>query len=918
MKKILFYSSIILILSTACKKQLSSLIIKNLKVEYSSAPIGVDVASPRFSWQLEDTVRGTVQNQYKIIVASERHLLSDKKADIWNSGWIVSDQNCFVDYKGKSLLSGKEYFWTVIVVDNFGRQREPENPSHFSMAKLNKEDWQAKWIAFQPDESYNTPSGRPRSVMLREDFTITKKIKKAKVYVSGLGNYVLFLNGKKVGNDLLTPGWTDYHKRVQYQIYNVEDYIFKGENAAGIILGNMWWSGGLGWEGGAIYSEGPLRTIMQLEVEYSDGSREIINTDENWKAHVSAITDNTLYHGEIYNANLEIDDWSLPGSDETKWSAVSVLKMDSVILSAQKGPEIRVADEIVPVTLTEVKPGIYVFDMGINMVGTERISFKGNKGDTIILRFAELLHEDGTVAQENLRSARATDMYILSEDGEFKWEPHFTYHGYRYVQVEGLSEKPLKEDFTGLRFYSSAPVSGNFECSNAMINSVWTNIVNGQKGNMHSVPTDCPQRDERLGWMGDAQIFAATACYNMDMNQFFAKWMQDITDSQDKEGYVYDVNPAIVVEGPSKAGWGDAVTIVPWTLYKFYGDQKVLVDNYAGMKAWVEYMRKKSVDNIYEWKQKDEIWEGYGDWIAVEKSPVEPISAAYYYYSTRILADVAFLLGNNDDYAEYNQLAEKISEAFNKRFFDAKLINYPSGTQTANLIPIAFSLVPGNYFQNVVKNVADDVLKKGKHPTTGFLGTVYLLPVLSDNGYHQLAYETAINEDYPSWGYMVKNGATSMWELWNSDTEKPEGMNSRNHFALGSVGEWYYSHLAGIKPAQPGFKEIYISPMPAEGLDWVKAEIESPYGKIKSDWQKTENSLDFQISIPANSSAIVTLPVSYFTDSQKSYSVTERGKTLEAGQDLLPEGIISVQEDVGSIILNVQSGNYSFKIEGKH
>lgn len=915
MKKILFFPILSLLLLAGCQPKSGSLQIKDLRVEYSVNPIAIDTEKPRFSWKLSDSLRDIQQTEYMILVSSDKNRIA--KADIWKSGWIKSSQNIFIDYNGSPLKSGESYYWKVKVKDNTGRIAISNEVSSFTMAKLNGSDWTADWIAKEADEKDMDKSGRPRSLMFRHDFEVKKEVANARFYVSGLGNYVLYLNGNKIGKDKLTPGWTEYKKRVQYQVYDASELIQKGENGVGILLGNMWWSSGLGWKGGAIYSNGPLVTIMQLEIEYSDGETEIITTDSGWKADYSPIVSNTIYHGESWDAGKETPGWNKAGFDDSNWQAVVTVNMDSIVLSAQTAPEIRVMDEISPVSVNEVKPGIFVFDMGLNIVGTEKINFQAKKGDTVKLRFAELLHEDGTVAQENLRSARATDMYIPAKDGDFTWEPEFTYHGYRYVQVEGLAAKPKKEDFTGLRFYSSSEETGYFSSSNKILNQVWANILNGQKGNMESVPTDCPQRDERLGWMGDAQMFAPTSCYNMNMAQFYAKWLRDITDSQHESGYVYDVNPAIVVSGPSKAGWGDAVVIVPWHIYNFYGDQKIIEDNYEGMKLWIEFMRQKAENYIYEWKDDpSQTWEGYGDWIAVERSPVEPISAAYYYYSTRLLANMAGIIGQKEDQENYNQLADNIATAFHEKFFDSESINYPGKTQAANILPYIFGLTPDEYKEKIVENIVNDVRLKGNHPTTGFLGTAYLLPILSDNNYHQTAFETAINEDYPSWGYMVNNGATSMWELWNSDTERPEGMNSRNHFALGSVGEWYFSHLAGIKFTKPGYKSSQIKPMPAEGLDWVKAFTGTPYGRISSEWKLTDNSFTLDVTIPCNTESEIIFPLSYIFSSEETgaLKISESGNLIEAEKDSLPQGIKDIQFTENEVKIKVGSGKYSFNL----
>ncbi len=784
---------------------------------------------------------------------------------------------------------------------------------------FNDESWISAEIIAPYGEGYwgriDAPGPVPRSTLIRKEFTASKSVKKARAYVTGLGNYELYVNGNKIGKDLLTPGWTDYRDRVQYQVYDITDKIQPGENAAGMFLGNMWWSSGLGWMGGVKYSRGPERGLCQIEIEYKDGSTEIIASDETWKGHKSPITDNSIYQGEKFDARLEIPGWSEIGLNQDEWEPVNQFtEEDTLILSAQAGPPIRIAQEIEPVSVTEVEPGKFVFDMGTNLVGFARLKVQGEAGTEVTLRFAELLHEDGTVAQENLRSAKATDKYILKGGEMETWHPRFTYHGFRYVQVEGFPGTPGKENLTGLQFYSSAPVTGKFKCSNEIINKVWKNIVNGQKGNMQSVPTDCPQRDERLGWTGDAQMFSPTACYNMSMARFFTKWMIDITDSQDDtEGWVPDVNPGIVVDGPGKPAWGDAITVIPWMVYKFYGDEGILEKNYEGMKAWVEFMRLNARENLYIFDRNG--WHGYGDWISVVPSPGAPISAEYYFYSTKLLSKAAKILGKEEDAKEYKELAGKIAEAINKKFFDPKTNNYLEGTQTANLLPLAFGIVPDELKQEVANNIAANVIAKEKHPSTGFLGTGYLLPMLSDYGYHELAYEVASQTTYPSWGYMAENGATSMWELWNSDKERPDQMNSRNHFALGSCGEWYYAYLAGIKPdpEEPGFKHSIISPKPAGDLTYALGEIETGYGLLKCHWQKTDDGLRMIVIIPPNTSATVKIPVAGYNNP----SILEGGNTIfSAGGAATPlqEGLEFIEAGVIEVAFKAAAGSYVFTL----
>ncbi|MBN1819121.1 MAG: family 78 glycoside hydrolase catalytic domain, partial [Prolixibacteraceae bacterium] len=662
MKK-LFILTIVTIGLLSCISDLSISTVYDLRCEYVSDPVGIDRTHPIFQWKINDNRRGAVQTAYQVIVADNFNKIEHIESNVWDSGKIESDQSVFVKYNGKDLKSGETYFWRVRIWDSEGKVSVWSEPASFEMGILNESEWQAKWIAgnnFQKD----------RSVYMRKEIDLgSGEIRKARVYVTGLGNYILYVNGEKVGKDLLTPGWTHYPKRLEYQVYDVKDLLNEGKNALGSVLGNMWWSGGLGWSGGQKYSDGPLKFFLQLSIEFKDGTKKVFVSDESWKWHTSPIIADNIYNGETYNANLELPGWNKPGFDDAGWEGVELADYQGR-LNGRYAPALREQMEVKPVSVKEPVKGEYVFDLGQNIVGWAKIHFQAEKGDTIKLRFAELLHENGTVAQENLRSAKATDM-IISDGNLITWEPKFTYHGFRYVQVSGLAEKPEIDDLTGKVIHADAPFIGKFECSNDLINQIYKNVVWGQRGNFYAAPTDCPQRDERLGWMGDAQIFTPTANFNMNLAKYWAKWMFDITDGQDKEGWVYDVNPPIVVGGPSKPGWGDAVVIIPWLSYLYYGDTRIIEDNYNGMKAWVDYMDSKSKDFIYVWEEPgNKGWYGYGDWIAVEPTPSKPIGTAYFFYSSKLLSEMAKIIGKDEDAGKYSMLAENIAKAYQKEYWE--------------------------------------------------------------------------------------------------------------------------------------------------------------------------------------------------------------------------------------------------------
>jgi len=875
----------------------------NLTCEYQANPLGVHTLSPRFSWHVPVLKRGMRQSAYRVLVASSPEAL-EENPDMWDSGKVASDSSVWVSYAGKPLKSGEQYFWKVCFWDAADKRSVFSKTAYFRMGLLGGfPEWNAAWIG-------NGDTGAPlKAIMLRKDFEVAKPLAAAVLHVTGLGSYRLHLNGKKVGDMVLTPGWTHYPERLQYQQFDITDEVKQGENAFGAMLGNLWWSSGLGWQGSEVYSQGPLRLLLSLHLTFADGSTEVVPSYDDWKWDYAPVTENTLYHGVNYDANLAQPGWDSPGFDDANWQNVQILEpVENRRLIAQQGPPMRITETYAPQTINRLANGNYVVDFGTNLVGRTAIELAEPAGQEVALKYAELLHDDGSVAQENLRSARATDRFISNGQPQ-TFEPYFTYHGFRYVEIEGLSQAP---NIKALVIHSDAPISGSFTSSNELLNKIQRNIMRGQKGNMHSVPTDCPQRDERLGWMGDAQIFAPTSAYNMDMAGFFAKWMRDIADSQDEEeGFVHDVNPAIVVIGPAKPGWGDAVVVVPWVMWKFYGDTQIIEENFDAMRQWVAYMDRKAEGDIYYWVNDKGDWFGYGDWIAVEDSPGKPIGGAYFYYCNKLLSEMAGALGKTQEAGQYAQRAAAIAKAFNEQYFDAATGNYEGATQTANLLPLAFGMVPERFRQKVAANIAANVEEKGKHPTTGFLGTAYLLPILSEYGYHELAYETATQTDYPSWGYMVENGATSIWELWDSNTQPPDKMNSRNHFALGSVGEWFYGHLAGLRPTMeaPGFKKALIAPMPAGDLKTVSTTYGSNYGEYAIDWQLSDTQFELEIRVPGNTMAEVHIPK----------VIPNATKLTEGGTDLLAEnveveGITLIGENAQAYILEVGAGEYSFTL----
>ncbi len=820
-------------------------------------------------------------------------------------GLLVSMRVRSTDGRRVELHSGPD--WRVSAKAK-GSWMEPEhNDTAWEMAAVLGKYGDKPWGKPKPEK-------KPfRSLCMRKEVVLKGEVARARAYVSGLGCYRLSINGQRVSQDVFTPGWTHYDKRVQYQTYDLTRLLREGTNAIGAVLGNGWWSGQLGgswsgpvgWDRPDSRDQGTLRLIMQLNVEYADGTRERVATDDTWKTHPSPITRDSFYHGETYDARLEMPGWDRPGFDDHEWPPAFVLT-DAPLgqLVAQRSETIRITQELEALSVTNPDPGIYVFDFGQNMAGWARLKVRGLRGTKVTLRFAEVLKDDGHIYRDNYRSAQATDEYILKGEGEEVWEPLFTYRGLRYTELCGYPGEPPKDALRACVVHSAVPSAGRFSCSNELLNRLHRNITWGQRSNMHSVPTDCPQRDERLGWLGDAQLFAPTSCWNMDMASFYSKWMRDIADSQGADGHVTNVAPVAVATEPASPGWGDAVVVIPWTVYQFYGDTRIIEKNYDAMRAWVEYMRRHSSDHLYE-------REGYGDWIAVVASPKKPMAAAYYFYSTKLLSRMAAVIGRNDDAARYAGLADHIAEAFNSKYFDTDANNYLSGTQTANILPLYFGITPEVRQKAVAENIVRDIRRRADHLSTGIHGTAYLMPLLADRGYQELAYRLATQTTYPSWGYMIEHDATTVWELWDSDKKGPE-MNSRNHFTLGSVGRWLFETVAGINidPSQPGFKRAIIRPRPAGDLIWARAEYPSMYGLIRSEWRRDDGRLALEVLIPANTSALVFLP----TRGERKISVTEQGTpVLTNGQsDQRMPGVNFLRHERDSAVFEVGSGRYEF------
>lgn len=733
--------------------------------------------------------------------------------------------------------------------------------------------------------------------LMRRSFTVDKQVASARVHASALGVYELALNGEQVGDHRLAPGWTDYHTRIQHQTFDVTGQIRAGENVLGAMVAPGWYAGHIAWFGPGRYGNRPA-VLAQLTIEYADGTTEVIATDESWRTAAGPLITSDIVMGERYDARADRRGWDQPGYDDKDWSAVAVLDTDATErLVPQVDPPVRVTEEIAAKEITQPTPGTWVIDLGQNMVGTVRLQAEGPAGQTVRIRHAEVLNPNGTVYTANLRTAAATDYYTLKGAGLEVYEPHFTFHGFRYVELTGLPGEPDLDTVTGLVMYTDSPLVSEFETSDPMLNQLHSNITWGQRGNFLSIPTDTPARDERLGWTGDINVFADTAAFNMDALTFLTKWLTDLRDAQHDNGSLPDVAPDVCC-GDGVAGWADAGVTVTWTLWQRYGDTQVIGENFDMMSAWVDYMEATSTNLI-----RPNF--GYGDWLNLNDDTNRSlIGTAYFAYSAGLLADMAEAIGRDGDAAEYRDLSRRVAARFNEAYVSADG-RIQGDSQTAYVLALGMDLLPEDVRPKAAQRLVDRIADRGWHLSTGFLGTPDLLPVLSETGHLDVAYRLLLNRTYPSWGYQIDLGATTMWERWDSirpdGSFQDAGMNSFNHYAYGAVGDWMYRTIGGIEPAEPGYRHTVIRPRPGGDLEHARVAYDSAYGTISSAWAYEDDRLVQRVAIPANVTADVHVPA------QRPADVTEGGAPAAEA-----EGVRFVRMDDGAAVFRIGSGTYEF------
>jgi alpha-L-rhamnosidase len=889
------------------------MIVTNLRCEYQHNPLGIDAAQPRLSWQIQSDQRGVRQTAYQILVASSPEQLATGQGDLWDSSKVDSDQSVYVVYAGKELQSGMRCWWKVRVWDSNGQPSAYSEPAWWELGLLDRGEWIGTWIGAMLAGGPQTTSPAP---FVRTRFMLDRPVARARLYATALGLYEPHLNGQVVGEGLLTPGWADYAIRVQYQVYDVTDSLRQGENVLGAVLGDGWYCGYVGWRERQRYGDRP-RFLAQLAITFADGSTQTIASGERWKAAYGPILESDMQMGESYDARRELSGWDAPGYDDARWLPVEPCAALGIALTAMRGPMVKRIQEIQPIgEPREIDGGLaskWIFDLGQNMVGRVRLKVSGKAGTTVTLRHAEVLNPDGSLYTTNLRRARQTDHYTLRGVGEEVWEPRFTFHGFRYVELSGYAGTPTRETITGVVIHSDMPPTGSFRCSDPLINQLQHNIEWGQRGNFVDVPTDCPQRDERLGWTGDAQVFIRTAAFNMDVAGFFAKWTRDMEDAQSPEGTYPMVVPNPGAGPDGGPAWADAGIICPWTIYQVYGDVRLLEERYDSMRRFVGFLAETSRDGLRNYPEYTG-WHGFGDWLALDGSEgnfggtsKELIGTAFFAYSARLLERIARVLGKREDAERYAALFQDARRAFQTRFVT------PGGliageTQTAYVLALHFDLLPQELRLAALDALVRDIKRRDTHLSTGFVGTPYISWVLSENGRPDIAYALLKQTTWPSWLYSVTQGATTIWERWDGWTHdkgfQNPSMNSFNHYAYGAIGAWLYAVVGGIDldPERPGYKHIVMRPRPGGDLTSATTELRSIYGPIHSAWTLEKGFFDWQIVIPANTTATVYIPTADAAD------VTEGGRPAQAAA-----GVTLLRMEGGCAVFAVESGTYAFR-----
>jgi alpha-L-rhamnosidase len=875
-----------------------------LVCEYKTNPISVDVPDPRLSWKIFTFSRNTKQMAYEIRVGTNAVSLTRGKNLLWESGKVVSDQSIQIPYKGPALFSREKCYWQVRIWNNKNQVSAWSEVNYWKMGLLNPNDWAAHWV----QDTYKSDTTGGPSPMFRKAFKIKKTVKAAYLYITAHGVYEAQLNNERVGDDYFTPGFTSYNNRLQYQVYDVTSTVKKGDNAIGVTLGDGWYRGYTYNRKKNVYGS-KLALLFQLEIIYSNGERQTITSDKNCKVAYGPIRASSFFDGELYDAEKEKPNWTSPLYNDKNWDTVQAINHIKDHLVAMYGPPVKKHEKFVPLKVFITPEGDRVVDFGQNLAGWVQFRLKGKAGDTLRLFHGEVFDQKGNFYNKNLRTAKQEITYIFKDGDAETYEPHFTSQGFRYVKIQGYTGPIDSTNFVAYALYSDMDQTGSFSTSNPLVNQLQHNIQWSQKGNFIDIPTDCPQRDERMGWTGDAQVFCRTATFNMDVAGFFTKWLKDLSADQLKNGAVPYVVPNVLdTSYVAASGWSDAATIIPWTIYQAYGDKQILKQQYESMKGWVGYIQAHSRNNLWDTGNH------FGDWLFYAGTDYEDgaaltdknlIAQVFYTYSTQLVINAAGILGKDDDVKKYTILLNNIKKAFQTEYVTpaGRMI---SGTQTSYVLALNFDMLPEDLRESAVKRLVQNIDDYDGHITTGFLGTPYICQVLTRFGYTDVAYSLLMKETYPSWLYPVKMGATTIWERW--DGIKPDksfedpGMNSFNHYAYGAIGDWMYRDIAGINTdeSSPGFHKIWITPHVGGALTSAQADLQTMYGEVRSAWSLANSILSLNVIVPPNTTATVILP-------SVSGLITEGGNNVYSVPD-----ISNIKKTGTSLQLTIGSGSYSF------
>lgn len=894
--------------------------LQQLQCEYQVNPMGIDVPNPRFTWNIHATKRGIYQSAYRIIVSDSERDINKKRGNLWDSREVESANTINIEYRGAPLESNRKYFWRVCAVIN-GKE-EWSHPAYFHMGLLNESDWKSNWITTEEEIRNESP-------LFRKGFDIAKEIKDAHVYVAAAGFYELYLNDNKVGDHVLEPSITDYRETVLYSVYDVTTQLQKGENAFGVMLGNGAYNltkrtgERYAWADGGTRLGNP-KFMLQLHINYKDGSSEKIISDSSWKYTQGPIVFNNIYGGEDYDARKEVDNWASVGMDDSGWNEVVITQSPGGKLKAQMLP-IRVTNTLVPVAETNPTQGVYLFDLGQNMAGWWRVEVVGKAGQTIRVRGAESLNnqppkklelEDRLT--ENRRFGAIWTDYTLKGEGTEVYEPRFFYSGFRYIEVTTDDKTNLESlKVEGRVVRSAIEQNGTWSSSNSLFNKIHEAGIWSQMSNLVSYPTDCPHR-EKGAYTGDGQVIAETSMHDFHMAQMYIKWLDDMRDAQEPDGRIPNTAPTLVGGMGGGVGWGSAYILIPWWMHHYYNDTRILEEHYPTMKRYIEYLRNLAridekpeeahIINFFE-----EYWYSLGEWQSPGRSDCpnhDVVNTFYYYYDTWLMSQIADILGHKKDAEQFMTLSDTIKEEFNKKFFnpETNLYGLDSTYQTYQLIALAGDLVPEAHRENVIQTIVDDIHARDNHLNTGIIGTKYLWPVLANAGYNNLAYEVATRETYPGYGFWILNNSTTLLESWHGTTG--------NHQMFGSVVEYFYKYLAGIQSpmegnTEKGYKHVHIQPYVPDKLEAVSASVHTVSGEIKSAWEKNAGGFRVAVTIPANTTASLVIP-----DVDGNVAITENNTLIWENETYKNEviGVTDIDRNADQLTLSLLSGSYKLNV----